>query len=115
MPDTELIALLERKSGPDLLAVLGAQLLGEGLGAGVHDDDEYRRFGQRWFDDHVDAIAKAVCGTQIVRELGGDFSGDVVDLAAVTLPAVGNNHMLAITVAAIVMRRGVAMFCAPYQ
>jgi hypothetical protein len=115
MQDTELIAQLENHSDPDLFAVLGAQLLGEGLGAGAHDDDEYRRFGQRWFDDQVDDIRKAVCGSKIARELSGDFPADVTAVAALTLPASGNNHLLALTVAAIVIRRGVATFCAGFQ
>lgn len=115
MQYTELIAQLENQSGPDLFAVLGSQLLGEGLGAGANDDDEYRRFGHRWFDDHVDAIRNAVCGTKIARELSGDFPADVTAVAALTLPTSGNNHLLALTVAAIVIRRGVATICAGLQ
>lgn len=106
-----LAAQLQSKNERELFATLGAELLGAGLGAGAQDSDDYRRFGQQWFDDRIDKLRDVLCGTRIAKELSGDFPGDVVDIAALTLPLTGNNHLLAITVAAIVLRRGMATFC----
>ncbi len=109
--DTALIARLSRSGERALFAALGAEVLGQSLGAGAQDNDEYRRFGQQWFEDRVDQIRQAVCGTRVAKELSGDFPGDVIDVAALTLPLAGSNQLLALTIAAIVLRRGVATFC----
>lgn len=106
------VADLDESSTAELYSILGGQLLGSGLGAGARDDDDFRRFGQRWIEDRADAIKSAICGTRVARELSGDFPGDVVDVAALTLPLTGNNQLLALTVAAIVLRRGIATLCA---
>lgn len=107
----ELINQLEERNERELFAALGSELLGEGLGAGAQDDEEYRRFGQQWFEDRIDQIRQAICGTRVANELSGDFPGDVVDIAALALPFTGNNQLLALTIAAIVLRRSVATLC----
>lgn len=111
MDAASLIAQLDGRNERQLFAVLGSELLGEGLGAGAQDDDEFRRFGQQWFEDRIEQFREAVCGTRIAKELSGDFPGDVVDVAALTLPLTGNNQLLALTIAAIIIRRGVATLC----
>ncbi|GAB7069158.1 hypothetical protein H7J06_26005 [Mycobacterium hodleri] len=110
--DSALIGRLDGRNERELYATLGAELLGETLGAGAQDDDEYRRFGQQWFEDRIDQWRQAICGTVIAKELSGEFPGDLVDVAALTLPLTGNNQLLALTIAAIILRRGVATLCA---
>jgi len=106
------IQRLNGSSERELFAALGAELLGKSLGAGGQDNDEYRRFGEQWFADRIDQVRQVICGTRVAKELSGDFSGDVVDIAALTLPMTGNNQLLALTIAAIVLRRGLSNFCA---
>lgn len=96
----------------ELYARLGAALLGESYGAAPEDDEEHRRFGRRWFDDRIDAIREMICGHAVTKELSGDFPNDILALAVLVLPLAGNNQALALTVAAIVVRRGVAQLCA---
>ncbi|AYF76829.1 hypothetical protein D7D52_26830 [Nocardia yunnanensis] len=93
----------------ELFAALGSYLLGEGFGAGPQDDDGNRRFGRQWFEDRLDSFREAVCGSRIAAQLTGDFTTDVTAVASL-LP-LGSDKLLALTVAAIIVRRGVTRFC----
>ncbi|MGV9676419.1 hypothetical protein ACWDSJ_14155 [Nocardia sp. NPDC003482] len=94
----------------ELLAALGSYLLGDGFGAGPQDEDGNRRFGRQWFDERIDSFREAVCGSRIASQLTGDFTADVAAVASL-LPF-GSDKLLALTVAAIIVRRGVTQFCA---
>lgn len=95
----------------ELFAKLGRQLLGDGLGVGPDDEDESQRFGKAWFDSRVTEFRTVVCAHPFVKELSGDLTGDLVDIAALVLPFVGNHQLLALTVSGIIVRRGVTAFC----
>ncbi|UGT63183.1 hypothetical protein [Nocardia asteroides] len=105
----DILELLAESDDEELYAALGAQLLGQGLGAGVVDDDQHRRFGMRWFEERIDRFREAVCDTQIVAGLTGDFTADVTAVAS-ALP-LGDDRILALTIAAIILRRGLTEFC----
>lgn len=106
---TDILDLLADSDDEELYAALGAQLLGQGLGAGAMDDDQNRRFGMRWFDERIDQFRDAVCDTKIVAGLTGDFTADATALAS-ALP-LGDDKILALTIAAIILRRGLTEFC----
>ncbi|MEV6360548.1 hypothetical protein [Nocardia asteroides] len=98
----------------DLYALLGNEVLGEGWGASAEDDEERRRFGSRWFEDRVDAFREKICGGKVAAELTGDLSSDIVTIASLELPFANDNQKLAVIIAAIIARRGLAAFCAGY-
>jgi len=95
----------------ELFAKLGSHLLGDGLGVGPGDEEEAQRFGKAWFDARLEDLRSLVCEQAVVKQLSGDLSGDLVDVAALVLPLVGNQQLLALTLAGIIVRRGIASFC----
>ncbi|MGW5924202.1 hypothetical protein ACWFPY_34860 [Nocardia fluminea] len=105
----EILDLLTESDEDELYALLGAELLGRGFGAGAIDDDQNRRFGMQWFEDRVDGFRGAVCTTKVTAALTGEFNTDAAALAGV-LP-IQDNKILALTVAAIILRRGLTAFC----
>ncbi|MBV7706845.1 hypothetical protein NOVA_29075 [Nocardia nova] len=96
----------------ELYALLGSEIVGDGWGAGAEDDEEHRRFGIRWFEDHLDDIRGRVCGSIIATELKGDLATDITTIASAELPFASDNQKLAVLIAAIILRRGLTAFCA---
>ncbi|WP_043661500.1 hypothetical protein [Nocardia thailandica] len=106
---TEILSLLNDSDDDELYALLGAELLGVGFGAGAMDDDQNRRFGMQWFEDRIESFRDTVCATEVMAALTGEFNTDAAAIAGV-LP-IQDNKILALTVAAIILRRGLAAFC----
>lgn len=108
--DTDIKWILQADED-ELFGHLGRQLLGGGLGVGPEDDYESQRFGKEWFDARLTQFRTVICAQPFIRDLSGDLTGDIVDIAALILPLAGNQQLLALTVAGIVVRRGVIAFC----
>lgn len=122
-PDSEVYALvnsptageLSQMSERELFGVLGASLLGDGLGAGAADSSTRSRYGKEWFTDRTTRFQEVFCGTRFARELRDDGAADVTEMAAIFLPVVNQNQVTAMVVAAIVVRRGTKRFCRSAQ
>jgi hypothetical protein len=99
----------------NLFEALGAALLGEGIGFGVEDPFRRRRFGERWFKEHLNEIRQRICGDPGVRSLLDDrVGGQMMDLATVVgamAGVCGSHHDAATVLAVIVVRRGVDALC----
>jgi hypothetical protein len=108
------------KSDEELYTLLGAALLGEGVGLGPDDEESERQFGKQWFANKHRELQRQIChheraqaliGTSgsdrlidayTIQELLGDFAGDPTTAALI---------------AVLVTRVGLGAFChnAPAQ
>jgi len=109
MSDTPLTQLTE----PELLAQLGKELLGSGVGFGPEDTRRYRRFAEQWIQSRMAEIRGAVCNddgvravfTRDIQERLNDF-GIVADALA-TL----QGHPPLTLLALVLLRRGYNVVC----
>lgn len=99
-------------SEAELFGVAGGILLGDGLGFGGRDDEQNGSFARDWFDARIEGFRAAICTSELFRGLGGDLANDILTLVPVLAPGLDGNSLLAAIVAGIVLRRGIAQFCA---
>ncbi len=97
-----------------LFTRLGSILLGEGLGAGSIDPGSRRRFGHEWFDANLKKLQNKVCGSKLMTDVIQNTPGDLATVTTAILPLV-NDQLLSIAVAAIILRTGIATFCAGWS
>jgi len=95
----------------ELFAALGNTLLGDGLGAGVADGGANSRHAKDWFNDRTSRFQDVFCSSRFAQEVGEDGAADVTEVAALFLPVLDQNHITAMVVAAIILRRGTKRFC----
>ncbi|MBQ0977848.1 MULTISPECIES: hypothetical protein [Micromonospora] len=103
------------KTDDELYALLGAELLGEGVGLSPEDDESHRRFGKEWFSNKHRELQRKVCHDERIQPLLGTTGSDrLVDAITVaetlrllddaSLPAIG-------LVAVLIARVGLGEFC----
>jgi hypothetical protein len=94
-----------------LYTQLGQLLLGSGLGMGEQDPEETNRFGRKWIDARLNDLRSQLCDKPLVKELGNNLTGDIVEVAAIIASSLNNNQLLALTVSGILVRRGIEKIC----
>lgn len=102
------------KSDDELYAVLGAALLGEGLGLSPEDADEFRRFGREWFANKHRELQRRICHHDRVQDLLGTTGSDrLLDAGAIyeILRRLGDDSVNAAVLAVLVARVGLGAFC----
>jgi hypothetical protein len=103
------------KTDDELYELLGADLLGDGLGISPEDKDERRRFGKQWFDNKRRDLQRRICHHDKVKGLLGNSASDLaIDAAAIyeTLQNLGEDAVNAAVLAVLVARVGLGAFCA---
>lgn len=95
-----------------LLGAAGGILLGDGHGFGGRDDEQNRNFAKDWLESRLEALRPMLCADEVFRDLGGDLSNDILTLLPLLATQLDGNTLLAAIVAGIVLRRGLARFCA---
>jgi hypothetical protein len=112
MPDEELHRLWIAPE-EDLLASLGASLLGEGIGFGIEDPLHKRRFAEAWLIARRDRIRDQVCSDPVVRAiLEAEPAQRLLEAATVAdalTQLAGRPALSVLTV--IVLRRGAQRIC----
>lgn len=96
----------------ELLGAAGGILLGGGHGFGGRDDEQNRNFAREWLDARLEALRPVLCADEVFRDLGGDLTNDILTLLPLLATQLDGNALLAAIVAGIVLRRGLARFCA---
>ena len=102
-------------SNDDLYEMLGASLLGVGIGISPEDRDNHRRFGKQWFARQYGELQRRICDDKRVRELTGTTVSDrFVDAAAIVelLSQHDDYRANAALIAVLVARIGLGAFCA---
>lgn len=102
------------KSDDELYALLGAELLGEGLGLSDDDEDDCRRFGKEWFAKKHRELQRTICHHDRVRPFIGTTGSDrLLDAAAIyeALQHAGEDVTTAAVLAVLVARVGLGSFC----
>jgi hypothetical protein len=100
-------------SEADLLAELGRQLLGPGIGFGPADPGRFRRFASAWIEGHLGEIRTAICDDERVRAVFElDMQERLNDFGVIADALAAMNHQPPLTLLAIVLlRRGYATVC----
>jgi hypothetical protein len=105
--------LLAMKDG-ELLATLGTELLGNGLGFGLEDVTRARRYAKAWLDERSDELHQKVCGASSVKKLidqeSTDLAANVITVSAV-LESPLKSHAVATIVAVFLVRKGLRSYC----
>lgn len=102
-------------SDDDLYKMLGASLLGVGIGISPEDQDNHRRFGKQWFARQYGELQRRICNDKRVRELTGTTVSDRFVDAAAVVELLGQHDDYAANaalIAVLVARIGLATFCA---
>ncbi|MFJ6900609.1 hypothetical protein [Streptomyces hokutonensis] len=103
-----------QKSDDELYALLGAELLGEGLGLSPEDEDSQRRFGKQWFANKRRELQQKICFHEKARHLLGTSSSDRLIDAYTVYELLGHfdyDPKTAALVAVLVARVGLGSFC----
>jgi hypothetical protein len=102
------------KSDEELYAILGAELLGDGLGISPEDQENSARFGKEWFTNKHRQLQRRICTHERVQGLLGTSTSDRF-LDAVTiyelLKELGDDTVNAAVVAVLVARVGLGSYC----
>jgi hypothetical protein len=112
VPDEQLERLWSAPE-EELLANLGASLLGEGIGFGMEDPLHKQRFAEAWLTDRWDRIRDQVCSDPAVRAiLEAEPAQRLLEVATVTdaLTALAGHPAVSV-LAVIVVRRGAQQVC----
>ncbi|MFE1455834.1 hypothetical protein ACFW7K_12695 [Streptomyces sp. NPDC058735] len=102
------------KTDDELYTLLGAELLGEGLGLSPEDEDAHCRFGRQWFQSKHRELQRKICHQERIQGLLGTTSSDrLLDAAAVyeVLQHLGEEPSTAGVLAVLVARVGLGTFC----
>jgi hypothetical protein len=97
----------------ELLALLGKELLGDGIGYGPEDPGRYRRFAERWIEERLDRIQAAICDDAGLRVVfSKEMENRLNDVGAVAdaLSAIAGRPPLTL-LAVILLRRGYESVC----
>ncbi|GHA54272.1 hypothetical protein GCM10010372_63050 [Streptomyces tauricus] len=102
------------KTDDELYALLGAELLGEGLGLSPEDEEGQREFGREWFADKHAELQRRICHHEKVQPFLGTTSTDRL-LDAITVQELiadfAGDAKTAVLIAVLVGRVGLGMFC----
>jgi hypothetical protein len=112
VPDEQLERLW-RAPEEELLANLGASLLGEGIGFGMEDPLHRQRFAEAWLADRWDRIRDQVCSDPAVRAiLEAEPARRLLEVATVAdaLAALAGHPAVGV-LAVIILRRGARRVC----
>ena len=114
MTGVDVTALLAM-SEPELLDLLGGELLGTGPGVGPQDPGERRRFGETWLGGWLAEHRRSLCGSApVVHLLSTEGTSQAEDVAALVDVLMGLLHgPVVTTVAVILVRRGLDSLCIP--
>lgn len=105
----------DQRSETELLAELGAELLGSGIGFGAQDPSRFRRFAEQWIERNQQAIRAALCDDPTVsRIFERDVEERLVDAATVAdaLAALAGRPAVSL-LAVILLKRGRERVCGP--
>ena len=96
----------------DLLAELGRELLGEGLGFGSEDFDRARRFAAQWLSTQQESLRRQICTTWSAELADGKLGSRTLELATIidAIDAAYGRPVVNV-VAVILLQRGIAAFC----
>ncbi|MFD3679444.1 hypothetical protein [Streptomyces sp. NPDC058613] len=102
------------RSDDELYALLGAELLGEGVGLSPADDEDKRRFGQQWFANKHRELQSKICHHERAQALmgttGSDRLLDAYALQELLQQSIGD-PTTATLIAILVARVGLGTFC----
>ena len=87
-------------------------MLGAGHGFGGRDDEHNQAFARDWLESRLDALRPVLCADEVFRDLGGDLTNDILTLLPLLATQLDGNSLLAAIIAGILLRRGLARFCA---
>ncbi|MGX1564877.1 hypothetical protein [Streptomyces sp. NPDC055506] len=102
------------KSDDELYALLGSELLGDGLGLSPEDEEEKRRFGKQWFTNKHRELQRRICPHEQVRALSGSSGSDrLLDAYAILelVKQFTGDPTTAAVIAVLVARIGLGAFC----
>ena len=102
------------RSDDELYALLGAELLGAGVGLSPADDEDKRRFGQQWFANKHRELQSKICHHERTRALMGTTGSDrLLDACALqeVLQQSFGDPTTAALIAVLVARVGLGTFC----
>ncbi|MES9536415.1 hypothetical protein AB0C21_04195 [Spirillospora sp. NPDC049024] len=99
-------------SDDELYTLLGAELLGEGVGLSPEDEEEQRRFGKQWFTDKHRDLQRKICHHERIQPfLGTSGSDRVIDAAAIAELLTDDFGPTSVIVAVLIARIGLGAFC----
>ncbi|NUV40614.1 hypothetical protein [Streptomyces sp. CAI-24] len=112
MPDAHVFDEYLARSDDELLAELGKELIGSGLGVGSSDPGRARRFTLKWLDEKREEL----CTRDEVREMAMNPAGErVIEMATlVELLSEDVSQTAAIMAAVLIYRIGLRSFCAGF-
>jgi hypothetical protein len=107
-------------SDEELYALLGAALLGEGVGLSPEDEESERQFGKQWFIKKHRELQRRICHHEQVQGLIGTSGSErLIDAYAIQelLGDFAGDPTTAALIAVLVARVGLGSFChnAPAQ
>jgi hypothetical protein len=112
------LAELAAKDNDELYALLGASLMGDGIGLGPGYRSGDRQFGREWFENKRQDLQDRICDHRAVQPLLGNTSSDafidVVTVGEIVQIALKGSELDAIQVglvAVLVARTGLHLFC----
>jgi hypothetical protein len=110
--DAETLVPRLDKDEDELLAELGRELLGEGLGFGSEDFDRARRFAAQWLSAQQESLRHQICSTWSAEFADGKLGSRALELATIidAIDAAYGRPVVNV-VAVILLQRGIAAFC----
>lgn len=102
------------KTDDELYALLGAELLGDGLGLTPEDEDNRRQFGREWFANKHREFQRRICHHEKAQALLGTTASErIIDAFAVQelLADFDNDPKTVALIAVLVSRIGLGAFC----
>ncbi|MFF3846664.1 hypothetical protein [Streptomyces sp. NPDC002328] len=102
------------KTDDELYALLGAELLGEGLGLSPEDEESHREFGKEWFADKHAELQRRICHHEKAQAFLGTTSTDrLIDAFTVQelIADFAGDAKTTVLIAVLVGRVGLGVFC----
>uniref|UniRef100_A0AAU2JGT1 Uncharacterized protein n=1 Tax=Streptomyces sp. NBC_00049 TaxID=2903617 RepID=A0AAU2JGT1_9ACTN len=102
------------KTDDELYALLGAELLGDGLGLAPEDEENHRTFGKEWFANKHHEFQRRICHHDKAQALLGTTSSDrLIDAFTVQelLADFDSDPKTVALIAVLVGRVGLGAFC----
>lgn len=102
------------KSEKELYQLLGATLLGEGVGFGPGDAARFGKFGKKWFDEKWEELRSRICGNSAVKALAESPESDrVVQVSTLTdlLGTIEGESSHTLLLAVLITKLGLNTLC----
>jgi hypothetical protein len=111
------VTLVWNSSEDQLFELLGAELLGGGLGVGADDPEHASRFARKWFLSRRNKLREKLCGKTIVESMTTESGARMVEITTI-MELMGQefgSDQVHLLLAVLLLRQGLTTLCGDAQ